>query len=90
MGSKFYFFMGQIYLFYQICYNKKRKYRVVTITPIPHKVHPFPQTNVAKSQNGRENSNNQQSLFLPIKSFFKDENIWYLNTRCSNHMCGEK
>nr|KYP56458.1 Retrovirus-related Pol polyprotein from transposon TNT 1-94 [Cajanus cajan] len=49
------------------------------------------QANVAEShQNIGENSYNPQSLFLASNTFSEDENIWYLDTGCSNYMCGKK
>ncbi|KAF7820234.1 Retrovirus-related Pol polyprotein from transposon TNT 1-94 [Senna tora] len=45
------------------------------------------QANIAENQNSGENS---ETLFLASSNFSVDENVWYLDTGCSNHMCGKK
>ena len=47
------------------------------------------QADVVESQNPSENSNAQQSFFLARHNFEENENIQYLDTGCSNHMCGK-
>ena len=49
------------------------------------------QANLAENQyrNIGENSS-PKSLFLASNSFVEDENTWYLDTGCNNHMCGKK
>ncbi|KAF7821882.1 U-box domain-containing protein 32 isoform X1 [Senna tora] len=32
----------------------------------------------------------RETLFFASNNFFVDENVWYLDTGCSNHMCGKK
>ena len=41
-------------------------------------------------QHTGESSENQHSLFLASNTLSEEENIWYLDTGCSNHMCGKK
>ncbi|KAF7838842.1 Retrovirus-related Pol polyprotein from transposon TNT 1-94 [Senna tora] len=45
------------------------------------------QANIAENQNSGENS---ETLFLASSNFSVDENVWYLYTGCSKHMCGKK
>ncbi|KAF7843909.1 Retrovirus-related Pol polyprotein from transposon TNT 1-94 [Senna tora] len=45
------------------------------------------QANIAENQNFGENS---ETLFLASSNFSVDENVWYLDTSYSNHMCGKK
>ncbi|KAF7814831.1 Retrovirus-related Pol polyprotein from transposon TNT 1-94 [Senna tora] len=44
------------------------------------------QANIAENQHSGENS---KTLFLATNNFSVNENVWYLNTGCSNHMCGK-
>ncbi|KAG6485151.1 hypothetical protein ZIOFF_053680 [Zingiber officinale] len=37
-----------------------------------------------------ENTNEYETLVLASNSFPVDENVWFLNPGCSNHMCGRK
>jgi len=41
-------------------------------------------------QHSGESSQIQHILFLAINTLSEEESIWYLDTRCSNHMYGEK
>ncbi|KAF7811836.1 Retrovirus-related Pol polyprotein from transposon TNT 1-94 [Senna tora] len=45
------------------------------------------QANIAENQNSCENT---ETLFLASNNFSVDENVWYLDTCCSNHMCVKK
>lgn len=42
-----------------------------------------------ESQNVGYNSNTQHNLFLASNTCSENENIWYLDTGGSNHMCGK-
>lgn len=46
------------------------------------------QANIA--ENSGEHSNEYETLFLASNVLLEDENRWFLDTGCSNHMCGRK
>ncbi|RDX73099.1 hypothetical protein CR513_47338, partial [Mucuna pruriens] len=50
------------------------------------------QANIAENQyqHTSESSDNPQTLLLATDNFAGDGDIWYLDTGCSNHMCGKK
>ncbi|KAL4388518.1 hypothetical protein GQ457_09G024580 [Hibiscus cannabinus] len=50
------------------------------------------QANIAENQyeHTGESSDNPQTLLLAANNFSGDGDIWYLDTGCSNHMCGKK
>ncbi|RDX94009.1 hypothetical protein CR513_23663, partial [Mucuna pruriens] len=50
------------------------------------------QANIAENQyqHTSESSDNPQTLLLAVDNFAGDGDIWYLDTGCSNHMCGKK
>ncbi|RDX98766.1 hypothetical protein CR513_18269, partial [Mucuna pruriens] len=50
------------------------------------------QANIAENQyqHTSESSDNPQTLLLAADNFAGDGDIWYLDTGCSNHMCGKK
>nr|KYP46330.1 Retrovirus-related Pol polyprotein from transposon TNT 1-94 [Cajanus cajan] len=50
------------------------------------------QENIAENQykHTGESSDNPQTLLLVANNFSGDGDIWYLDTGCSNHMCGKK
>ncbi|XP_020238520.1 uncharacterized protein LOC109817617 [Cajanus cajan] len=50
------------------------------------------QANIAENQykHTGESSDSPQTLLLVANNFSGDGDIWYLDTGCSNHMCGKK
>lgn len=69
------------------CYNCG-KYRHKIVDCWHKKNNQDNQVNIVESSG--EHSNESETLLSARNNLLADENIWFLDTGCSNHMCGRK